>query len=38
MGDTRPLTGLFRKIALVRNADDLIYQPERGRDLGRSRQ
>jgi hypothetical protein len=34
----RSLTGLFRKIALMRNANDLIYQPKRSRDFGRSRQ
>jgi hypothetical protein len=34
----RSLTSLFRKIALMGNADDLIHQPKRSHDLGRGRQ
>jgi hypothetical protein len=34
----RSVTGLFRKIALMRNANDLIYEPKRSRDFGRGRQ
>jgi hypothetical protein len=36
MSYTWSLTGLFRKIALMRNANDLIHQPDRSRDFGRS--
>jgi hypothetical protein len=32
------LRDFFRKIALVRNADDLVHQAKRSRDLGGCRQ
>jgi hypothetical protein len=35
--DAWSLTDLFRKIALMRNANDLIHQPKRSRDFSRSR-
>jgi hypothetical protein len=38
MGHTRPLIRFFRKIALVRNADDLLHQSKRTGDFSRGRQ
>lgn len=35
--DTRTPISFIRKIAFVRNANDLVHQPKRTRDLGRSR-
>jgi hypothetical protein len=36
-GDARPLVRFRRKIALMRNANDLVHQPKRSRYFGRSR-
>jgi hypothetical protein len=38
VGDARPFVSLFRKIALMRNANDPIHQPKGSHDFGRSRQ
>ena len=37
MGDAWPLVRFRRKIALMRNANDLVHQPKRSRYFGRSR-
>ena len=38
MCNARSFVSLFRKIALMRNTNDLIHQPKRSSDFGRSRQ
>jgi hypothetical protein len=38
LSDPWSLRDFFRKIAFMRNANELIYQAERSRDLSRCRQ